>query len=164
MGRSMENGEMSNLMIRRIATIKSHLMSSGILATLLLGILPLDAGNCGSDLSNDELLREHGWTIDTFSLGEGDRSGVQRVFAQGRMRCPASDIWTVINGATNSGRWPSIKESVLESYEGNSSIRRSNGSDARRSSSCTQVSFTGSERRPTSRISMSVIWTGTPST
>lgn len=111
-------------MTRKTTATNRYLTIPVILAALLLGILPLDTANCGDDLTSDERLREHGWTIDIFSLGEGDRSGVQRVFAQGRLQCPAPSIWTVIHGARDSGQWPSVKESVLESYEGNTEIRR----------------------------------------
>ena len=96
----------------------------GSFTLLILGISPFTSATSEHDAGFEEHLREHGWVIDTIQIGEGDRPGIQHLFASGRILLPATDVWSALENRKGRENWPSIKESVLEETRGDTTIRR----------------------------------------
>ena len=96
----------------------------GALTLLIVGILPLAAPANGPEEVEGKELQDRGWLVDTVQLTEGDRPGIQRLFASGRFLLPAAQVWDAVPGVGDTGTWPGITESVLEASNGDTSIRR----------------------------------------
>ncbi len=70
-------------------------------------------------------LREQGWTIDTLTLTGADTPGVRHLTAVGRIAQPPSLVWKIIEAPdSEEGGWPSVKESIIESENGDTTISR----------------------------------------
>jgi len=96
----------------------------GALTLLIVGILPLAAPANAPEEAERQELQDRGWLVDTVQLTEGDRPGIQRLFASGRFLLPAAQVWDAGPGVGDTGTWPGITESVLEASNGDTSIRR----------------------------------------
>ena len=96
----------------------------GALALLIPGILPLAAPGNGPNTADEKHLLDHGWVVEAVQVAEGDRPGIHRLFASGKFLLPAAEVWDAVPGVGDTGAWPGITESVLESSHGDTSIRR----------------------------------------
>jgi hypothetical protein len=70
-------------------------------------------------------LREEGWVIDGILLRGTDKPGIRRLLVTGRIAAPAWVVWNVVHDSDRSdGNWPSIKESIVERAEAETTITR----------------------------------------